>query len=283
MKKIILSALFIGSITIFSFAQSASELPATTAVSRYKLSVGYSTTTVLIFPSAIQQADRGTGGIIIQKQPTVENVLKIKASRKDFQPTNIHVFTANGRLYAFDVMYAAHPEQTTYDLTMLNFHDSLGNSSKPQIGFFPKIFDLKQIANNVAKVKTMSPFLSSRNHRKRMEIQLQTIYRAGEVIYFGYKIKNRSDLPYTIDFSRLYMREKVRVKRSSTQQREIIPIYEDTLSYIPAKSDIQFVIALSQFTIPDRRQFILEIIEREGGRFLMMEMTNRQLFKAKEL
>jgi len=55
-----------------------------------------------------------------QKQPGVENVLKVKAARKDFPPTNLHVFTADGRVYAFDVSYSPNPPQTTYDLTKLD-------------------------------------------------------------------------------------------------------------------------------------------------------------------
>ena len=283
MKKIILSAVFSGFITLFSFAQSDAGLPEVTAITHYKLSVGYNVTTILIFPSAIQQADRGERDLMTQKQTGIENVLKVKAARKGFQPTNLHIFTADGRVYAFDVTFTQYPNQTTYDLTRLKTNDSSSYDSKPKIDFFPTLLKYKQIANDFAKIKTMKPFLSSKTHRYKMELQLQTIYHVGDIIYFGCKILNKSSLPFTFDALRLYMRENVQVRRSSIQQRQIIPIYKDTVFYIPGKSDMQFIMAFHQFTIPDHRQLVLEIIERDGGRDLTLKITNQQLLKAREL
>lgn len=283
MRKIILSAVFSGFITLSSFSQSDAGLPEVTAITHYKLSVGYNVTTVLIFPSGIQQADRGERDLITQKQTGIENVLKVKAARVNFQPTNLHVFTADGRVYAFDVTFTQYPDQTTYDLTALKPNDSSSHESKSKIEFLPTVLDYKQIAFDVTKVKKMKPFLSSKAHKYKMELQLQTIYRVGNIMYFGCKIANKSSLPFTFDVVRIYIRENANVRRSSIQQREIIQINKGAVFYIPGKSDIQFVLAVNQFTIPDHRQLDLEITERNGGRHLTLKLTNRQLLKAKEL
>ena len=84
MKKIAYSVLLV-MITIAAFSQPVtSVLPATASIIHYKLSVGYNTTTVLIFPAPVKQADRGERDLLAQKQPGVENVLKVKAARRDF-------------------------------------------------------------------------------------------------------------------------------------------------------------------------------------------------------
>jgi len=283
MKKTILSALLIAFITVISFAQSSLNLPLTSAITHYKLSVGYNTTTVLIFPSAIVQADRGERDLMVQKQQDVENALKVKAARRNFQPTNLHVFTADGRIYGFDVTFILYPGQTTYDLTVLKSYDSTDHDSKTKIEFLPKQLDRKQIINDVAKVKMMKSFVSSKTHRYKMELQLQTIYQVRDIMYFGCKITNKSNLPCTFDAVKLYMREGMQMKRSSMQQHDVIPLYNDSISYIPGKSDMQFVMAVYQFSIPDRRKLVLELIERDGGRDLTLEITNRQLLKARKL
>jgi len=73
------------------------------------------------------------------------------------------------------------------------------------------------------------------------------------------------------------------MKRSSMQQRDVVPLYSDTISRIAGESDRQIVVAVHHFTIPDHRKLVVEIIERDGGRDLTLEITNRQLLKAREL
>ena len=43
------------------------ELPSSTAITPYSLSVGYNKTTVLIFPAPIKDADRGRQDIIVRQ------------------------------------------------------------------------------------------------------------------------------------------------------------------------------------------------------------------------
>src|SRR6185312_9889025 len=248
----------------------------------YKLAIGYNTTTVLIFPAPVKQADRGYKDLIAQKQPGVENVLKIKAARRDFPPTNLHVFTSDGRIYAFDVSYTPDPPQTTYDLTKLD--TGKGDAGQQDIiKLSQKVVDKEQLIKNADKVREAKPFFSTSNHKYRMKWQLRTIYLSDDILLFGFTIANRSNLPYNIDFTRLYIRDKQKVKRASVQEREVIPLYKDTVTTIPGNATAKWVVAVPKFTIPDHRKFVLEMYEKNGGRHLTLEVTNRQLFKAKSL
>ena len=283
MKKIVFISLLLLAIATTTFCQPViNSLPASTNIIHYKLTVGYSTTTILIFPAPVKQADRGYKDLIAQKQQGVENVLKIKAARKDFIPTNLHVFTGDGRIYAFDVSYSPDPSQTTYDLTKL---DSASKQEGPQeiIEFSKKGLDNEQLAKSVEKVRQAKSFFSSSTRKYRMKLQLQTIYLSDNILLFGFEIANRSNLPYSIDFTRLYIRDKRKAKRSSLQQRDIIPIYKDTATSIAGNATVKWVVAVPQFTIPDHRQLVLEVYEKNGGRYVTLEVTNRQLFKAKRL
>jgi conjugative transposon TraN protein len=269
-------------IVLNSFSQLPSGLPSYTAITHYKLSVGYYTTTVLIFPSAIDTADRGQWDLMAQKQPGVKNVLKLKARHKDFNPTNLHVFMSNGRIYAFDVIYSSTPPQTTYDLTKL---DSVSEQDGPPeiIEFSKTGLNNEQLVKSVEKVRQSKNFFSSSTRKYRMKLQLQTIYLSDNILLFGFEIANQSNLPYDIDFARLYIRDKQKVKRSSLQQRDIMPLYKDTATSIAGNTAVKWVVAVSKFTIPDHRQLVLEVYEKNGGRYVTLEVTNRQLFKAKRL
>lgn len=283
MKKILFMSLFLVITTTVTFCQPINNnLPTSTNVIHYKLAVGYNTTTVLIFPAPVKQADRGYKDLIAQKQPGVENVLKIKAARRDFSPTNLHVFTSDGRIYAFDVSYSLDPPQTTFDLTKL---DSLSKQGGPPeiIEFSHKGIDNAQLAKSVEMVREAKPFFSSSTHKYRMKLQLKSIYLSGNILLFGFEITNRSNLPYNIDFTRLYIRDKQKVKRSSLQERDIMPLYKDTLTSIAGDTTAKWIVAVPKFTIPDHRQFVFEMYEKNGGRHITLEVTNRQLFLAKIL
>jgi len=283
MKKIAYSSLFLVMITITAFSQPVTTvLPTTAAIIHYKLSVGYNTTTVLIFPATVKQADRGERDLLAQKQPGVENVLKVKAARKDFAPTNLHVFTADGRIYAFDVTYTADPPQTTYDLSAMDTVKTTTNQ-KDLIEYSQKEVNKEELATNAEKARQLKPFLSTTTRKYRMKLQLQAICRLDDLLFFSIDIANRSNLPYDIDFVRLYIRDMGKMRRSSIQQREIAPVYKDSVSIIPGNASLKWVVAVPKFTIPDHRKFVLEVYERGGGRHLMLEVKNRQLFQARAL
>lgn len=283
MKKIVFISLSFLGVAMTGFAQpSSSVLPASTIMMHYKLVVGYNSTTVLIFPAPVIQADRGHKDLIAQKQPGVENVLKIKAARKDFPPTNLHVFTANGRIYPFDVYYAPDPAQTTVDLAKLDTGTQANAGTRPAIEFSQIIVDRDQLATDMNLMKQTKPFFSTSTRKYRMKITLQAIYQKDNMLIFCLSMANHSTLPYDMDFTRLSIEDKHQAKRSSVQQREITPIQQDTLTTIPGDSAVKWAVAVPKFTIPDHRKMVIEVYEKNGGRQLTLEIKNRKLFKARK-
>lgn len=282
MKKALVIVIFLVAGMLGAYSQPLpNDLPFSSAIVHYKLMVGYSTTTVLIFPAAVKQADRGYKDIMAQIQPGVENVLKVKAARRDFTSTNLHVFTSDGKVYAFDVNYTPNPAQTTYDLSKLPVESNSDTTQRKIITFTQRPFNKELLQMHAERSKESKPFFSTRIRKYRMKLQLQTIYLADDILYFGFEIANRSNIPYNIDFTKVFIQDKQKVKRSSVQQRELAPLYKDTLSTIPGNSVVQWVIAVPQFTIPEHRHFVLEIYERNGGRHLTLEIKNRQLFESR--
>src|SRR5580658_5431695 len=106
----LLHRLFIIALTLLGIPPAQSQptsrdLPTTTLIPHYRVPVTYNSTTVLVFPAPVRPVDRGDRDVLAQKQPGADNVLKLKAARRNFPPTNLHVFTADGRLFGFDVIY----------------------------------------------------------------------------------------------------------------------------------------------------------------------------------
>src|ERR1700730_7352449 len=188
--RIILTLSFLIVIGLCLEAQPVSRpLPPVTHIKHYILAIGYDVTTVLIFPTSIKPGDKGKSDreFIVQKQQGVENVLKLKASRKDFTPSNLHVFTSDGRIYAFDISYSPSPGYTTFDLRKLPLYDRPDSSNEnANIILSNTPFDDNQIKAIISDINTSKAFFSKRTNKYLMKLQLQTIHTRGDFIFFGF-------------------------------------------------------------------------------------------------
>src|ERR1035438_4060410 len=189
--SIILTLAFLFMIGLCLKAQTtvSRPLPPVTYIEHYALTIGYDATTVLIFPCMIKPGDKGKSDreFIVQKQQGVENVLKLKAARKDFAPSNLHVFTSDGKIYAFDISYSSSPGYTTFDLRKLplsDWRDSSGENANIILSNTP--FDDSQIKAIIADIKTSESFFSKKTNKYLMKFQLRTIHTRGNFIFFGF-------------------------------------------------------------------------------------------------
>lgn len=281
MKKIILAAsiLFI-LLTQFVQAQPpALNLPENTTIIPFRLEVGFNTTTILIFPVGIITGDRGFDDIVIQKEKEIDNVLKIKAAKKNFPPTNLHVYTTDKKIYSFIVQYTDFPNRTTFDLNKL-LSDSLKNT--PPILTEPILanVDLKKIADEVRKSKA---FFSRKNNENEIKLQLKTIHAKQDLLVFGFSLNNYSSLDLNIDFIRLFIKDKQKSKHASIQEMEITPVYMDGLKQVEGQKKHRFVIVVPKFTIPNKKEFVVQVFEKNGGRNITLKVKNKHLLKAKSL
>jgi len=277
----------ISAIIFFSLALTAQlpalgqslPIPPSTLIVHYRLFISYNSTTVIVFPAAVRPVDRGDRDVLAQRQAGVENVLKLKAGRRNFPPTNLHVFTADGKVYAFDLYYTD-TLGSTYNLTRL---DSSTTQAGPEIVLAGQPLNTEQLNACLDLVRRQSPKYSIRVHRFRMRLQLQNIDMAGPMLFFRFAVSNKSDLDYTPDFLRLYLCDQARAKRTSRQDQELTPLYADTLETIPGKQTRMLIVGLHRITIPDRKEFRVELYEKNGGRALALRIRNRQLLRALRL
>jgi|GEM_PF-669722 len=85
------------------------------SVKARNLDVCCNKTCMLIFPAAIQSADRGAAYVLASRVPGSENVLKVKAARPGFDTSSLTVITKDGKVYAFNVSYQATPAYLVLD------------------------------------------------------------------------------------------------------------------------------------------------------------------------
>lgn len=250
----------------------------------YKLEVTFDKTSHLIFPTSIRYVDLGSEYLIAGKAEDAENVLRVKASVKDFEPeTNFSVITNDGRFYSFNVYYSAYPETTSYDL--VNMQKEVDKEGRNEV-LFEELGD-----NSPSLAGLLLETIYKKDKRtvkhigaKSFGIQflLKGIYIHNGKYYFHTEMQNKSNVPFQIDFINFKVLDKKLAKRTVIQERTMIPLRTyKPLSQIGGKTKDQNVFLLDQFTISDDKVLLIEVFEKNGGRHQTLQVENSDLVNAR--
>ncbi|ASO06902.1 conjugative transposon protein TraN [Arenibacter algicola] len=268
-----------------SFAQDSVKTPlALGKIEPYKMEVTYDKTSHLIFPTAIRYVDLGSEYLIAGKAEVAENVLRVKASVRDFEPeTNFSVITNDGRFYSFNVYYSPYPEALSYDLLTMQkavdkangndvLFEELGNSSPSLAGLL--------LETIYKKDKRIVKHIGDKSFG--IQFILKGIYIHNGKYYFHTELRNRTNVPFQVDFINFKVVDKKVAKRTVVQERPMIPLRTyKPLDEIGGKTTEQNVFLLDQFTIADDKVLLIEIFEKNGGRHPTLQVENSDLIKAR--
>jgi len=287
MKQILFAIILLRNFSLFAQNQYTKVIAKDRVISSYNIEVTYNKTVHILFPAAITYIDLGSANIIAGKADGAENVVRVKASVKDFtDETNFSVITEEGSFYSFIVNYAENPVKLNIEMKdflheykMGNQPDNsvevqlaeLGNKTPQNIQLaMEKIYGIrkKQIKN-----------ISSKQFG--IEFSLTGLYSQNGLIYFRTEQKNASDIPFEIDFLTFKIVDKKVAKRTAIQETNIKPVRAfNNLITIEGKSGESTVFVFESFTIPDKKELVVELFEKNGGRHQRFIVKNKDLVKA---
>lgn len=279
-KNILMILLFVG-LFIKTFGQQSLEAG---RVEPYRLEVTYNKTCHLIFPVAIRYTDLGSNYLIAEKAEDAQNVLRIKAAVKDFaEETNFTVITEDGQFYSFNVIYNADPYTLSYDLKKMkdDFEREEGrNVQFEELGFNPPSLTEVALKTIYQQNKRYVRHIASRSYG--IQSRLKGIYVHNGKFYLHLEVKNRSNVPFVVDFCTYKIEDKQIAKRTVSQEKQLVPLRQyPGLDVISDNSIAGNVILLDQFTITDEQVLRIEIFERNGARNQVLEVENSDLVTAK--
>lgn len=254
----------------------------------YGLEVTFNKTVHLIFPSAIRYVDLGSADIIAGKADGSENVLRVKAALRDFsRETNLAVITEDGSYYTYNVKYADEP--TKLNIEMKDFIHDGEAVNRPNNSM--EVY-LKELGSeSPLLVRLIMQSIYKNNDReikhlgcKRFGVQflVKGIYSHNGLFYFHTQTKNSSNVPFDTDFIRFKIVDKKVAKRTAIQETVIDPVrsYNEIL-VIGGKSTVRTVYTVPQFTIPDDKILVIELVEKNGGRHQTIRVENSDIVAAK--
>ncbi|GAB2977378.1 hypothetical protein GCM10027049_10580 [Mucilaginibacter puniceus] len=102
---------------------------------------------------------------------------------------------------------------------------------------------------------------------------------ASNKVFFRLDIRNRSNLPYDVDFIRFYIRDLKTVARMATHEQEIVPIYSNLIKHttISKSKEIAKVFGFNRFSLSEDQALNIELYERNGNRHLYLQIKQKDL------
>lgn len=244
----------------------------------HRLELSTHKTSSLIFPFPVKKVDRGSAQVLAQLAEGVENVLHVKARNAEFRESNLTVITTDNQLYMFDVRYAEHPETHHMVLKPIERHQ------KDAWSFIGRKKGLPQgqiVAASRKMLASVKPTVDLRDKKMDLQISLNGLFVCAGKLFFRMKLRNKSDIGYPIGQFRTFLQDKKQLKRTAIQEKELpISWHVERPELIEPESEQTILFSLDTFTIPVKKQLIIQIMEEDGARNFSLKVTNGHLKKA---
>ncbi|AZA93008.1 Bacteroides conjugative transposon TraN protein [Chryseobacterium nakagawai] len=249
----------------------------------FRINVTYNKTSHLIFPTSIRYVDLGSDLLVANKAEPIGNVLRVKSAVRDFEEeTNFSVITEDGKFYSFEASYSSYPEILSYDLVKLQrgmerqyadvlFEDLKGSSTSLTWLIMERLYNKSN--------RTIKHIVSK---SYGIEFSVRALHVNDSKFYFTLQVKNQSNVGYAIELVNFKIVDKKNLKRTVVQDK----ILEKVRTYFPETtianhSDSKGIYMLDQFTLLKDQVLEIEILEKNGGRHLKVQLENEDLVHAR--
>ncbi|EJL68426.1 conjugative transposon protein TraN [Chryseobacterium populi] len=249
----------------------------------FRINVTYNKTSHLIFPTSIRYVDLGSDLLVANKADPIGNVLRVKSAVRDFEEeTNFSVITEDGKFYSFDASYSSYPDILSYDLVKLQrgmerqyadvLFEDLKGSSTSLIWLIME--NLYRKSNRTIK------HIASKSYG--IKFSVRALHVNDSKFYFTLQVKNQSNVGYAIEWVNFKIVDKKNLKRTVVQDK----ILEQVRTYFPERiiadhSDSKGIYMLDQFTLLKDQVLEIEILEKNGGRHLKVQLENEDIVHAR--
>lgn len=254
----------------------------------YGMEVTYDKTVHVIFPSAVKYVDLGSPNLIAGKADGAENVIRVKATVKNFRTeTNFSVITESGSFYTFNVKYADEP--LLLNIEMKDFIHDGSTVNRPNNALDIYLADLGNESPKLVHLIMKSIHKNNKREVKHIgaksfgiQYLLRGLYTHNGLLYFHTQIKNSSNVPFDVDFINFKIVDKKVAKRTAIQEQVIFPLRAYNYAVrVAGNKEGRTVFTMEKFTIPEDKCVVVELHEKSGGRHQSFVIENEDIVRAK--
>ena len=226
--------------------------------------------------------------LTIDGENGAENVIRVKATVKNFrEETNMSVITESGSFYTFNVKYAEEP--LLLNIEMKDFIHDGSEVNRPNNALDIYLKELGSESPKLVYLISKSVHKNNKRHIKHIgskafgiQYLLRGLYTHNGLLYFHTQIRNRSNVPYEVDFVTFKIVDKKVMKRTAIQEQVIFPLRAyDYVTSVAGKKDGRTVFVLDKFTIPSDKVLVVEMHEKSGGRHQTFTVESEDIVRAR--
>lgn len=279
----------LGAILLLLNIQAAAQrnISDTGAVEPYYMEVTYHKTSHLLFPSPIRYVDLGSDYLIAGKAEDAENVLRIKAAVQDFtEETNFSVITEDGRFYNFNVHYSPMPATLNFDIQAMEQQRQTGIPDYGNGVLFDELgSDSPQLTDRLLEAIYNSNKTNIRHIASAgggILCMLTALYVHDGRFYLQIELRNRSNIPFSVEDISFGIVDKKVLKRSAVQEKPLSPLRVYHPFYeIAGKSAEKAVFLLDRFVPAKDKILQISIYEKKGGRHQILKAGHSVIIHAR--
>ena len=257
---------------VFSNFSQAQENP--------RLEITTNKTTLVVSHYKIRSVNMGSGDVYVQRAKGIDTVLEVKAARPNFPETNMTIVTADGLVHMFLVDYNAQPQTLRYTLSS----GVMSPLERFRINEVPSFNEalFEHLSDSILQKRLR--FLRIHDRSFGVSARLAGIYIQDGVLFFRLHLNNETQIPYDISQLNFYIRDKDQSKRTASQDLTLSPLYFAGNHWrVDGNTKLDFVAALTSFTIPDKKVLFIVLKEKNGGRLLRLRLKNKMLMRARQI
>lgn len=229
--------------------------------------------TALFFPSTVKLTNNPNTDLVVMDKGN--GVVTIKALSAHIRPQTLSIQEeATNKIYKIPVAYSygRAGRRVAYGAAMAK---PLSNDRSERVE--------QVIAQQLASGKRAD--IAAHEKTGGVKAWINKISLAGNQIYFRLDIRNRSNLPYGIDFVRFYIRDLKTVDRMATHEKEIVPLYSmlNSRTAVVKGQEVAKIFAFKRFSLSNDEALYVEVYERSGNRHLYLQIKQDDLDDIKVL
>ena len=220
--------------------------------------------TNVIFPVDVAAGVRVSRDILAQKVHGVENVIELKALKRDIAQTNLSVYGKDGRLYSFVLHYVE-------DTSVLDYR-VVREGDLPAVRLTGWPVAPATLKADAAVLGGCKGFLHRRAKEDGMRLTLTGVYWRDSLLWLSFALRDRTVMGINSGRLRMYVEDRVPVKRVATQEVEVEPVDADA----PGK---RFVVGLRPMVVKKGKRLV--IVVGDGEREVRLKVKGKVLLGAR--
>ena len=233
--------------------------------------------TNVIFPIDIAAGVRVSRDVLVQKVRGVENVLELKALRRDFAATNLSVYGKDGRLYSFVLHYVE-------DTTVLDYRVVRdGGVEGPVVKLTGWPVNAEQLRTDAHMLVERRGFLHRRAVADGLRLSLKGVYLRDSLLWLSLVLGDRTAMGLSSGTVRLYSEDRKKIKRTATQELDLTPVYSERIGGLSGLSRQAAAVALHPFVLGRGKRLMIAVVNEAGDRQVLLRVKGKLLLKARKV